>query len=203
MRLIRQVSNIMHGRNDTSSRSLRGTVCLVLQERDGFREQVESLRDKVSELSRELAECQEKEQQQGGRLEALEATIQNVRESLIATEGELEREREAREAQQKELKKARSSWKTERAQLVSDRDGYKGQVEALRDKVRFSLAQCTHEFEVLSITLYILFLNCSIRPHDGGLHRAAGFCRVALKLEGIGRTCCVFPLNLTTARTLW
>jgi hypothetical protein len=28
-----------------------------------------------------------------------------------------------------------AAWKAERAQLVSDRDGFKGQVETLRDKV--------------------------------------------------------------------
>ena len=28
-----------------------------------------------------------------------------------------------------------AAWKADRAQLVSDRDGYKGQVETLRDKV--------------------------------------------------------------------
>jgi chromosome segregation ATPase len=67
--------------------SLRGpsigdmTTIMSMQERDGYSEQLVSLRDKISKLSRELAEGEEGGRAKGQRIADLQAELQNVQQA--------------------------------------------------------------------------------------------------------------------------
>jgi septal ring factor EnvC (AmiA/AmiB activator) len=61
----------------------------VLQERDGFKSQVETLRDKVSVLSREVAENQDSSVTQGSRITSLENSLRKAEEDLASHKNKL------------------------------------------------------------------------------------------------------------------
>jgi chromosome segregation ATPase len=129
------------------------TLCSgYIQERDGYKAQVESLRDKISELSRNLAEGTDTNEKHVLHAAELQAQITALQAQLVAKE-ELVAELEARltaakqdldacheelEDLKQDIKRQLQTWKIERAQMTSDRDGYKGQVGTLRDKVLFA-----------------------------------------------------------------
>ena len=59
---------------------------LAMQERDGFKSQVESLRDKISALSREIAACEAGAHASSERSAALEHDLAAARGELAAVE---------------------------------------------------------------------------------------------------------------------
>jgi outer membrane murein-binding lipoprotein Lpp len=50
-------------------------ACLSMQEKDGFSSQLDSLRTKVANLARELAESQDTDKVRGGRVQTLEGNV--------------------------------------------------------------------------------------------------------------------------------
>lgn len=70
--------------------TMRITYGMVLQDRDGFKSQVDSLRDKVSSLSRQLAENSESHDQQASEAAALRKQIDSMTEEHSGRLGELQ-----------------------------------------------------------------------------------------------------------------
>lgn len=71
------------------------TLSLWLQERDGYKDQVETLRDKVSLLARDLADNQDNSVSQGGRIASLEEKLHTAEEELASHKIKLEQMDEA------------------------------------------------------------------------------------------------------------
>jgi hypothetical protein len=110
---------------------------VTLQERDGYRDQVVSLRDKVSGLARSLASEEDASQAMIAHMGDLEKELAATSQQVSDVRDDLRKESEELAALQQSARKAAATARWQQMKLTTQRDGYKGQVEVLRDKVWF------------------------------------------------------------------
>jgi chromosome segregation ATPase len=119
----------------TENKAWKGERAQLVSDRDGYAAQVATLRDKVSELSRQCADGADGAEAREARLAALEGIVRDG-------EAALEQERAGHRELQVEVLRERAAMKGERAQWAEQRSGLEAELETMRAKVRNLLPQC-------------------------------------------------------------
>jgi chromosome segregation ATPase len=144
----------------------------LVSDRDGFKGQVTTLRDKVSQLAQQLVSSSDDGSAKAKLLSDLESRTSALEAALADAQGAAKREKAA--------------WLQERAQLTSDRDGFKGQVNTLRDKVSQlaqQLAYSSGDAKSSRITELEAALAAAKASNGSQVHNSSGSSRASCIAE--------------------
>jgi chromosome segregation ATPase len=137
-------------------------LCDRVQERDGFKDQVGTLRDKVSALSRDLAENQDNSVSLGGQIECLKDDLEKAREDLATRKSKLAETEEKLQVSQKEAEKHQQRWKALENELQEACDTHARSAKSwLNEKQILTQVRSAHSFiHWVSIlpTRYLLYI---------------------------------------------
>jgi chromosome segregation ATPase len=167
----------------------------MFQERDGFKSQLELLRDKISSLSRQLADGEDRRMNKDQRVNEMALQVEDLRSQLATLQHKLSAAQSQIVAEEAALAAARSdyaqlqcdhtakkvAWNAMHGQLVSDCDGFKCQVHALQDKVAEMSRLCANREEsIVAKEALALQLQQECRDLQGQLEACEGRATTAL-----------------------